>query len=34
LNTFAELAQKSGRDIILETPSLNLGEIDWLRNVD
>lgn len=34
LNTFAELAQKSGRDIILETPSMSLGEIDWLRNVD
>jgi deoxyribonuclease-4 len=34
LNTFAELAQKSGRDIILETPSMTLDEIDWLRNVD
>jgi deoxyribonuclease-4 len=34
LNTFAELAQKCGRDIVLETPSLNLEELDWLRNVD
>jgi len=34
LSTFAELAQKSERDIVLETPSINLGEIEWLRNVD
>lgn len=34
LSTFAELAQKSGRDIVLETPSINLGEIEWLRDVD
>jgi deoxyribonuclease-4 len=34
LTTFAELSQKSGRDIILETPSLDLNEINWLRSMD
>ena len=34
LNTFAELAQKCGRDIVLETPSINLEEVDWLRSID
>jgi deoxyribonuclease-4 len=34
LKTFAELSQKCGRDIILETPSANLGEMKWLREVD
>ena len=34
LKTFAELSQKCGRDIVLETPTTNLGEMDWLRNVD
>jgi deoxyribonuclease-4 len=34
LKTFAELSQKSGRDIVLETPTVNLQEINWLREVD
>ena len=34
LKTFAELTQKSGRDIVLETPTYNLEEINWLRSVD
>lgn len=34
LKTFAELSQKCGRDIVLETPTLNLNEINWLRQVD
>jgi deoxyribonuclease-4 len=34
LTTFAELSQKFGRDIILETPSLDLNEINWLRSMD
>ena len=34
LSMFAELAQKSGRDIVLETPSVDLSEIHWLRDVD
>lgn len=34
LKTFAELSQKCGRDIVLETPTLNLEETSWLREVD
>lgn len=34
LNTFASLAQKSSRDIVLETPSPFLSEMKWLREVD
>ena len=34
LNTFAELSQKCGRDIVLETPTVNLEEMKWLREVD
>lgn len=34
LKTFAELSQKCGRDIVLETPTINLQEINWLREVD
>lgn len=34
LDTFAELSQKFGRDIILETPTANLEEMKWLREVD
>ena len=34
LKTFAELSIKSGRDIVLETPTVSLNEVDWLRNVD
>lgn len=34
LKTFASYAEKSNRNIVLETPSETLNEIDWLRNVD
>ena len=34
LETFASLANKSGRDIVLETPTTTLEEISWLREVD
>jgi len=34
LITFGELANTSARDIILETPTLNLNEMNWLRSVD
>lgn len=34
LNTFASYAQKCGRDIVLETPTMTLGEMSWLREVD
>ena len=34
LNTFASYAQKCGRDIVLETPTPYLSEMNWLREVD
>jgi len=34
LRTFAELCQKSGRNIVLETPTESLSEVGWLREVD
>jgi deoxyribonuclease-4 len=34
LTTFADLANITGRDIVLETPSLTLREMNWLRSVD
>jgi len=34
LTTFADLANITGRDIVLETPSLTLREMNWLRSID
>ena len=34
LSTFAELSHLFGRDIVLETPTLDLNEINWLRDID
>jgi endonuclease IV len=31
---FAELAQQTSRDIILETPTAALTEMGWLRSID